>query len=100
MGIGKKIVNETIDITSSLAKRALNDSYSIAKILVKHSFKTTFKLAKHTAKFSFQAAKYLSKKAMEYHKEKQLTKNKVYQKEPVHKYVSNVKKADFNQVVQ
>ncbi|BCC44624.1 hypothetical protein [Bacillus cereus] len=100
MGIGKKITNEVIDITSSLAKRALNDSYSIAKILVKHSFKTTFKLAKHTAKFSFQAAKYLSKKAMEYHKEKQLTKNKVYQKEPVHKYISNAKEVDFNQVVQ
>ncbi|WP_236797983.1 hypothetical protein [Bacillus cereus] len=100
MGIGKKITNEVIDITGSLAKRVLNDTYSIAKILVKHSFKTTFKLAKHTAKFSYQATKYLSKKAIEYHKEKQLTKNKVYQKEPIHKYISNVKEADFNQVVQ
>ncbi|GAB6687319.1 hypothetical protein [Bacillus cereus] len=100
MGIGKKITNEVIDITSSLTKRALNDTYSIGKILVKHSFKTTFKLVKHTAKFSFHAVKYLSKKAKEYHAEKQLTKNKVYQKQPLNTYVSNVKEADYGQFMQ
>ncbi|GAB6742438.1 hypothetical protein bcgnr5412_55440 [Bacillus cereus] len=77
MGIGQKIVNETVDIAASLAKRALNDSYSIGKLLVKNAFKTTFKVAKYTTKFSYQVIKHFSKKAMEYHQEKKLTKQKI-----------------------
>lgn len=95
MGIGQKITNEIIDITGSLAKRALNDSYTIGKLLVQNAFKTTFKLAKGTAKFSFHAVKYFSKKAKEYHMEKQLTKYKSMKIDPPQKY-----NAKFNQYAQ
>ncbi|MCQ6524974.1 hypothetical protein NPX90_26165 [Bacillus paranthracis] len=95
MGIGQKVANELIDIAGSLVKRGVNDMYSIGKIVVKHSFKTTFQLAKHTTKFSYQAIKYFSKKAKEYHAEKQLTKQKSMVIDPPAKY-----NAKFNQYMQ
>ncbi|HGA0513295.1 TPA: hypothetical protein ACIQMB_005483, partial [Bacillus pacificus] len=100
MGIGQKVANQVIDITGSLVKRGLNDIYTIGKELTKHSFKTTFKLAKHTTKFSYHMVKLLTKKAREYHTEKQLTKNKVYQKQPIHNYVANVREANLDQFVK
>lgn len=95
MGIGQKLTNEVIDIAGSLIKRGLNDTYSIGKILVKHSFKTTFQLAKHTTKFSYLAVKYFTKKAKEFHAEKQLTKQKSMVIDPPQKY-----NAKFNQFAQ
>lgn len=100
MGIGQKVANQVIDITGSLVKRGVNDLYTIGKELTKHSFKTTFKLAKHTTKFSYHMVKMLTKKAREYHTEKQLTKNKVYQKQPIHNYATNVREANLDQFVK
>lgn len=100
MGIGQKVTNQVIDITGSLVKRGLNDLYTIGKELTKHSFKTTFKLAKHTTKFSYHMVKLLTKKVREYHTEKQLTKNKVYQKQPIHNYAANVREANLDHFVK
>ncbi|KLV14084.1 hypothetical protein [Bacillus anthracis] len=96
MGIGQKVANQVIDITGSLVKRGLNDAYTIGKELTKATFKTTFKVAKHTAKFSFIAVKFFTKKAKEFHHEKQLTKRKVMvaQQTPIQN------KNNFNQYFQ
>ncbi|MGM2776247.1 hypothetical protein [Bacillus cereus group sp. Bce015] len=98
MSLGKKIANEVIDITASLAKRALNDSYSIAKILVKESFKTSFKFAKNTTKFSYHVVKILSKRAMDHHNQKQLTRQESYSVKPLNKL--QTKQISFEQFQQ
>ncbi|MDX5880829.1 MULTISPECIES: hypothetical protein [unclassified Bacillus cereus group] len=98
MGIGKKITNEVIDISASLLKRGLNDAYSIGKILVKESFKTSFKFAKNTAKFSYHVVKILSKKAMDHHNQKQLTRQESYSVKPLNKLQN--KQVSFEQFQQ
>ncbi|MGM2692740.1 hypothetical protein ACS2QQ_27330 [Bacillus cereus group sp. Bce032] len=86
MGIGEKIVNRTIDITGMLAKKALSDGYEVGKVLTKMAFKATCFTAKHSAKFSVQAIKYFTKRAKQYHAEKQLSKREVLQSKPLSSY--------------